>query len=63
MASYQQVGVSGFTSYIQDKIKELYKSYEENWGEILIYKYVLNLVNFINEYFNNPTKDRLKIVD
>ena len=30
--SYQTVGVSGFTSYIQDKIKELKnKSYEENW--------------------------------
>ena len=24
---------------------------------------ILNLVNFINEYFNNPTEDRLKIVD
>ena len=24
---------------------------------------ILNLVNFIIEYFNNPTEDRLKIVD
>ena len=38
-------------------------SYEENWGKIIIYEMVLNLVNFIIEYFNNPTEDRLKIVD
>ena len=31
--------------------------------KFLIYKYVLNLVNFISEYFNNPAEDRLKIVD
>ena len=53
-----------FVVYIKDTIIRLkYNSYEENWGEILIYEYVLNLVNFINEYFNNPTEDRLKIVD
>ena len=39
------------------------KSYEENWGKIIIYEYILNLVNFIINYFNNPTEDRLKIVD
>ena len=30
--SYQTFGVTGFTSYIQDRIKELNKSYEENLG-------------------------------
>ena len=50
--------------YIEDTIIKLKnKSYEENWGKIIIYKMILNLVNFIIEYFNNPTKDRLKIVD
>ena len=39
------------------------KSYEEKWGKIIIYEMILNLVNFIIEYFNNPTEDRLKIVD
>ena len=39
------------------------KSYEEKWGKIIIYQMILNLVNFIIEYFNNPTEDRLKIVD
>ena len=29
-------------------------------GEINIYKYILNLIGFINNY---PTKDNLKIVD
>ena len=38
-------------------------SHEENWGKIIIYEMILNLVNFIIEYFNNPTEDRLKIVD
>ena len=62
--SYQTNGVTGFTRYIQDKIKELKnKSYEENWGEINIYKYILNLFGFINNYINYPTKDNLKIVD
>ena len=50
--------------YIQDKITKLRNnSYEENWGEINIYKYILNLVLFINNYLINPTKDNLKIVD
>ena len=62
--SYQTVGVSGFTSYIQDRINKLKnKSYEENWGEINIYKYILNLFGFINNYINYPSKDNLKIVD
>ena len=49
--------------YIEDTIMRLKKSYEENWGKIIIYKMILNLVSFIIEYFNNPTEDRLKIVD
>ena len=50
--------------YIEDTIMRLKSnSHEENWGKIVIYEYILNLVNFINEYFNNPTEDRLKIVD
>ena len=50
--------------YIKDTIIKLKnKSYEENWGKIIIYEMILNLVNFIIEYFNNPTEDRLKIVD
>ena len=62
--SFQSNIVLGLNSYIKDKIIKLKnKSYEENWGEINIYKYILNLVDFINNYFNNPTKDRLKIID
>ena len=62
--SFQSNIVLGLNSYIKDKIIKLKnKSYEENWGEIIIYKYILNLVGFINNYFNNPTKDRLKIID
>ena len=38
-------------------------NHEENRGKIIIYKMILNLVNNIIEYFNNPTEDRLKIVD
>ena len=50
--------------YIEDTIMRLKnKSYKENWGKIIIYEYILNLVNFIINYFNNPTEDRLKIVD
>ena len=50
--------------YIEDTIMRLKnKSYEENWGKIIIYQMILNLVNFIIVYFNNPTEDRLKIVD
>ena len=48
--SYQTNGVSGLTSYIQDRIKELNNNYEENRGEINIYKYILNLLGFINNY-------------
>ena len=62
--SFQSNIVLGLNSYIKDKIIKLKnKSYEENWGEINIYKYILNLVDFINNYFNNPTKDKLKIID
>ena len=62
--SFQSNIVLGLNSYIKDKITKLKnKSYEKNWGEINIYKYILNLVGFINNYFNNPTKDRLKIID
>ena len=50
--------------YIEDTIMRLKSnSYEENWGKIIIYQMILNLVNFIIKYFNNPTEDRLKIVD
>ena len=50
--------------YIEDTIMKLKnKSYEENWGKIIIYEYILNLMNFIINYLNNPTEDRLKIVD
>ena len=50
--------------YIEDTIMRLKnKSYEENWGKIIIYKMILNLVNFIIEYFNNLTEYNLKIVD
>ena len=53
-----------FKIYIEDTIMRLKnKSYEENWGKIIIYQMILNLVNFIIKYFNNPTEDRLKIVD
>ena len=52
-----------FIYYIKDTIIRLKKSQEENWGEILIYEYVLNLVNFINKYLNNPTEYLLRIVD
>ena len=53
-----------FKIYIEDTIMRLKnKSYEEKWGKIIIYETILNLVNFIIEYFNNPAEDRLKIVD
>ena len=55
--------IKEFIDYIKDTIIRFKKSYEENWGEILIYEYVLKLVNFINEYFNNPSDYLLKIVD
>ena len=37
--------------------------HEENWVKIIIYEMLLSLVNNIIKYFNNPTDDRLKIVD
>ena len=50
--------------YIEGTIIRLTnKSYVDNWGKIIIYKIILNLVNFIIEYFNNPTENSLKIVD
>ena len=49
--------------YIEDNIMRLKKSYSKNWDKIIIYEYILNLVNFIINYFNNPTKDRRKIID
>ena len=50
--------------YIEDTIMRLKnKSYVDNWGKIIIYELILNLVNFIIEYFNNPTEYNLKIVD
>ena len=49
--------------YIEDNIMRLKKSYSKNWDKIIIYEYILNLVNFIINYFNNPPEDRLKIVD
>ena len=50
--------------YIEGNIMRFKKkSYSKNWDKIIIYEYILNLVNFIINYFNNPTKDRLKIID
>ena len=50
--------------YIEDNIMRLKKkSYSKNWDKIIVYEYILNLVNFKINYFNNPTKDRLKIID
>ena len=50
--------------YIEDNIMRFKKkSYSKNWDKVIIYEYILNLVNFIINYFNNPTKDRLKIID
>ena len=45
------------------KMQNKIQPHEENWGKIIIYEMILNLVNFIIEYFNNPIEDRLKIVD
>lgn len=62
--SFSSNNVLNLNSYIKDKITKLKnKSYEENWDKIIIYEYIFNLVNFIINYFNNPTKDRLKIID
>ena len=52
--------------YIEEVIMRLRlqnKLHEENGGKIFIYQMILILVNFIIEYFNNPTEDRLKIID
>ena len=52
--------------YIEEVIMRLKiqsNLHEENWGKIIIYKMILSLVNNIIRYFNNPTEDRLKIVD
>ena len=51
--------------YIEEVIMKLkmQNNHEENWGKIIIYEMILSLVNYIIEYFNNPTVDRLKIVD
>ena len=62
--SYQTSGVAGLSSIIQDKITKLRNnSYEENWGEIIIYEYIQNLVSLIYDYIKFPSKDNLKIVD
>ena len=52
--------------YIEEVIMRLKiqsNLHEENWGKIIIYEMILSLVNNIIRYFNNPTEDRLKIVD
>ena len=36
---------------------------EVNWCKVIIYEMILNLVNFIIQYFNNPTDYRLEFVD
>ena len=43
---------------LKEYIEELIKM-EKN----IVYDYLLSLVNFINKYFVNPTKDNHKIVD
>ena len=45
------------------RLKTQSKFLRENWGKIIIYEMILSLVNNIIRYFNNPTEDRLKIVD
>ena len=52
--------------YIEEVIIRLRaqsKSPHENWGKIIIYEFILSLVNNIIKYFYNPTEDRLKVVD
>ena len=36
---------------------------QRDYEKIIIYEYCLNLVNFIINYFDNPSKNNLKIVD
>ena len=55
--------IIGLKLYIEDIIIRLKKSYEENWSKIIIYNLILNLLNFIKEYFDNPSEEILKIVD
>ena len=43
---------------IKEYIEEIIKM-----GKNIVYDYLLSLLNFINKYFVNPTKDNLKIVD
>ena len=45
------------------RLKMQINFHEENWGKIIIYEMILSLVNNIVKYFNNPTEDRLKVVD
>ena len=45
------------------RLKMQSKFPHENWGKIIIYEMILSLVGNIIKYFNNPTEDRLKIVD
>ena len=49
--------------YIEEAIMRLKMQSNENWGKIINYELILNLVDNIIKYFNNPTEDRLKIVD
>ena len=44
------------------KVKE-YIEYLIKMDKNIVYDYILSLVNFINKYFVNPSKDNLKIVD
>ena len=45
------------------RLKMQSNPHEGNWSKIIIYEMILSLVNNIIKYFNNPTDDRLKIVD
>ena len=36
---------------------------QRDYEKIIIYEYCLNLVNFIINYFDNPSKNNVKIVD
>ena len=74
-ASFHTRGIDNLTLagnlkiYIEEAIMRLRTQskppppHEENWGKIIIYEMILSLVNNIIKYFNNPTDDRLKIVD
>ena len=61
--SYQTVGC-GLSTFIQNKITNLKNNnHKEYWGEIIIYEYIQNLVSFICDFINFPSKDKLKIID